>query len=499
MDSETAISGKINCPRVRAKGETSENQRSSVAKAPNSQPRPALSRASKPDLFYPCACPCEAREAGEAGTGLRFASANVVNRRGINPPTSGFFQRFHVVAASAIGCLVMFLSSCAGSGSLFHYPLSIDRTPELGRTPSASPFQPEAPSPTVTASPTAEPSPTPTISPLKLDTLRAAADRIGFGIGTVFQQAESIDPLFPPMFSSEFNTAMMTTFMKRTQPQRDRFDWSLTEAALDQAQPNHQTIIGGPLVYDNVTAPAWLKFDTPDCGGWAPGDLEAMMQNYIQTVVSKFGDQVAGWEVVNEPLTSGDNCWHKVLGDQYIDRAFQYAHAANPDALLMLNEAFGWDGVDKTLADQFFALVRRLQAAGVPIDVVGVQMHLRADTLRPTYPDEFQYFLDQAKNLGLGVWITEMDVYQGDPGTVQNPLDVQKNIFATIAKICLQSPICNRLIFWGISDRYTWLAHLPGNEFTDPQPLLFDGQFGEKPAFFGVLQALRDAGGAGGQ
>ena len=393
----------------------------------------------------------------------------------------------------------MFLAGCTESASVFQSSGSPTPTAESIVTPSATPFQPELPSPIPTASPTLTPSATPTIPPASADTLRAAADRIGFGIGTVFQQAESKDPLFGPVFSTEFNTVMMTTFMKRTQPAQDKYDWSLTDDALAWASANQQTIIGGPLVYDNPTAPPWLKFDASDCGAWPPAELEVLMQNYIQTVVTKFGNQVAGWEVVNEPLTSGDNCWHKVLGDQYIDRAFQYAHAANPDALLMLNEAFGWDGVDKTLADQFFALVRRLQAAGVPIDVVGIQMHLRADTLRPTYPDEFQYFLDQAEKLGLKVWITEMDVYQGDPGTVQNPLEVQKNIFETIARTCLKSPICNRLIFWGISDRYTWLANLSGNEFIDPQPLLFDDQFGEKPAFFGVLQSLRDAGGASGQ
>jgi endo-1,4-beta-xylanase len=78
-------------------------------------------------------------------------------------------------------------------------------------------------------------------------------------------------------------------------------------------------------------------------------------------------------------------------------------------------------------------------------------------------------------------------------------LDVQKNIFQTIARICLNAPICNRLIFWGISDRYTWLARRAGTDFINPQPLLFDGQFGEKPAFFGVLQALRNAGAGGRQ
>jgi endo-1,4-beta-xylanase len=398
------------------------------------------------------------------------------------------------------GCILALLLSCTGSELFSQSNPTPDPSPELIPSPTPTPFQPEVhsptPSATTTDTPTATSTPRPTVRP-DANTLRAYADSIGFGIGTVYQALESRNPLFPPVFSTEFNTVMMTTFMKKTEPMRDRWDWSLTDDVLAQALSNHQMIIGGPLVYDNPTAPAWLLFDQPDCGKWNPSELEGLLRKYIQTVAARFGTQVAGWEVVNEPITSRDNCWRQLLGDQYIDRAFRYAHEANPDALLMLNEAFGWAGVDRSAADQFLALVQRLKASGVPLDAVGIQMHLRAEILRPTYPDEIQYFLDQAREIGVEVWITEMDVYQGGPGNFQNPSEVQKQIYHTVARTCLQSPICTRLIVWGVSDQYTWLAKLTGDDFFDPQPLLFDWQFQRKPAYFGILDALQEAAGGG--
>ena len=280
----------------------------------------------------------------------------------------------------------------------------------------------------------------------------------------------------------------MGTFMKGTQPKPEKFNWSLPDEVLAVAARNQQTVFGGPLVYDNPLAPAWLSFDQPDCGGWSADELEGIMKNYIQTVAGKFSGKIAAWEVVNEPISSGDNCWRQILGDGYIERAFRYARIADPVAQLFLNEEFGWDGVDKNLTDQFFSIVRSMKADGAPIDAVGIQMHLNAEVLRPSYPEEFHYFLQQARAAGVKVFITEMDVYQGRAGFFSDPFDVQKNIFGTIATTCLADSNCRILMVWGVSDAYTWLT----GQFSDPQPLLFDDQFGEKPAYFAVLQALQN-------
>jgi endo-1,4-beta-xylanase len=399
--------------------------------------------------------------------------------------------------------ICIFLSACAPADASRDSGFIENSSLPPAPTASPSPFQPETPaftpSPSATVSPSATPTESPSayLTPIGGETLRFLADSAGFGIGTPYLNPEARDPLFPPVLTTEFNTVMMTTFMKKVQPERDRFDWSLADSAFQLAQGNGMEIVGGPLVYDNLTAPAWLGFDTEDCGGWRADTLEGILKNYVQTTVSRFGKQVAIWEVVNEPLTSGENCWRAILGDEYIDRAFLYAHEADPDAVLMLNEAFSRAGVDRDLTDRFMALVRRLKDSGIPLDAIGIQLHLSADILRPTYPEEFRSFLHLARRHGAKVMITEMDVYQGPPGFFADPFDVQQEVFGTITRICLNDPRCTHLMVWGVSDRNTWLSRIEGGGFENPQPLLFDDEYLRKPAYYAVLDALRAALAAG--
>jgi endo-1,4-beta-xylanase len=368
-------------------------------------------------------------------------------------------------------------------------------------SPSPTPFQPEISSPTSSATETIPPTPTlfPTVPENTAggETLRSHADALGFRIGVLYHNPEAYNPLFLPVFTTEFNSVMLTTFMKKTQPERDRFDWYLADTVYQLASNYGMEIVGGPLVYENSTAPDWLGFSAADCGGWDPDDLEGILRSYVQTVVSRFRGAVDTWEVANEPLTNAENCWSKILGPQYVDRALEYAHEADPGARLMVNERFGRTGVDRETADRFFAFVLRLKQAGLPVDVAGIEMHLNADILNASYNDEFLYFLERARAAGVAVFITEMDVYQGPPGFFENPFEVQKQVFKTIARTCLESSNCTHLIVWGISDRYTWLSRMEAENYTDPRPLLFDWQFQPKPAYFGVLEALREAGTGG--
>ena len=83
------------------------------------------------------------------------------------------------------------------------------------------------------------------------------------------------------------------------------------------------------------------------------------MKEHIQTVVRHGGDTYYAWEVANEPTQQMKNsCWARILGEeQYMVKAFQYAREANPNAMLLLNDTFGHDGIEKDRAEAFFALV----------------------------------------------------------------------------------------------------------------------------------------------
>ena len=167
-----------------------------------------------------------------------------------------------------------------------------------------------------------------------------------------------------------------------------------------------------------------------------------------------------------------------MLGDSYLDDAFNAAHAADPDARLYYND-YGADGLGAK-SDYIYRLVQGMLARGVPIHGVGFQMH--------TVPADAPSAVDIAANmqrlaaLGLEVAITEMDV-----PTCAGDLDAQGRRFHDIVAACVAQPACKAITVWGLTDKYSWRN---GTGCSAPRPLLFDDNYVAKPAHAGVLNAF---------
>jgi len=325
-------------------------------------------------------------------------------------------------------------------------------------------------------------------------TLRQAADPMGFWVGTTIQgRMWNQDPGYKPVLGKEFNAAVSIVFQGITQPQRGRFNFDPMDEAMSFAKSHNMKLMGHCLVYRNMTSAPWLNFQDERCGGWSPKELDQILKEHIQTVVRHGGDTYYSWEVVNEPTNPTHNgCWARILGEeQYIVKAFQYAREANPKALLILNDTFGQGGIDKERADVFWGLVNRLKAAGAPIDAVGTEMHWELPELRATYLDEFKTFLENARKAGVKVHVTEMDVYQGAQDTPE-AFARQKEVFYNVARTCVKDSTCIGFMTWGIADRYSWLRTSDWKNLPNAKPVLFDESYGKKPAYYGVLQALKE-------
>lgn len=325
-------------------------------------------------------------------------------------------------------------------------------------------------------------------------TLRQAAAPMGFWVGTTIQgRMWNHDPQYKPVLGREFNAAVSIVFQGITQPQRGRFNFDPMDEAMSFARQHQMKLMGHCLVYRNMTSAPWLNFQNAQCGGWPAKELDQILKEHIQTIVRHGGDTYYAWEVVNEPTNPTHNgCWARILGeDEYIVKAFQYAREANPGALLLLNDTFGQGGIDKERADEFFALVTRLKAAGAPIDVVGTEMHWELPQLRTTYLDEFKAFLESARKAGVKVHITEMDVYQG-PEDTPEAFAKQKEVFYNVVHTCLKDPNCIGFMTWGIADKYSWLRTSDWKNLPNAKPVLFDESYMKKPAYYGVLQALKE-------
>jgi endo-1,4-beta-xylanase len=325
-------------------------------------------------------------------------------------------------------------------------------------------------------------------------TLREAAEPMGFWVGTTIQgRMWNRDPRYKPVMGREFNAGVSIVFPNLTEPERGHFDFDAMDEAMSFARQHQMKLMGHCLVYRNMQTAPWLNFQNQACGGWSPKELDGILKEHIYAVVKHGGDTYYSWEVVNEPTNPTHNgCWSRVLGDDdYIVKAFQYAREANPNALLLLNDTFGQGGIDKERADEFFSLVDRVKKKGAPIDVVGTEMHWELPQLRPTYLDEFKAFLDSARKAGVKVHITEMDVYQG-PDDTPEAFAKQKEVFYNVVHACLKDSSCIGFTTWGIADRYSWLRTSDWKNLPNAKPVLFDDDYAKKPAYYGVLQALKE-------
>lgn len=320
------------------------------------------------------------------------------------------------------------------------------------------------------------------------ETLRQYADKIGFRIGTgIRPKSWDQDEKGREILGREFNATLVMGMMGSVQPEKGRFDFSKIDRTVSFAKQHKMKVYGAALIYRADSLPEWMRAFAQN-----PAALDEIMKNDIQTVVKHGGDAFYAWGVVNEPLSNPNQPWEKRFGrDEYIAKAFRYARPATK-AELVLNETFGLDGVDRAKTDEFFALIHRLRAQGVPIDAAGIEMHLEAQQLRPTYLDEFKYWLSQARNAGVHAYITEMDVYQGPPGAIPDAMENQKKIYHDIAATCLSNSNCKGLTVWDLSDKDTWLATKRRNPHPDAKPDLFDANDNKKPAYYGVLEALKE-------
>ena len=323
-------------------------------------------------------------------------------------------------------------------------------------------------------------------------TLRSYADKMNFWLGATMQGKLFQDAGFQSMLGREFNSGVSFVLMRVTQPERGRFNFGAMDRDIRYARAHKMKLFGQAIIYRNDNSPDWLGFESRNCGGISADALDRVLKEQVQTVVRHGADDFYGWEVVNETLEGGQNgCWSRVLGqEQLISKAFRYAREANPNAMLLLNETFGRQGLDKGKMDDFFKIVRKLKSQGVPIDAVGAEMHLEADQLRSSYMDEFQYFLDSARKADVQAMVTEMDVYQGHAGAFSDNIGHQKEIFYNVARACLKDSNCKGFTVWGTSDKGAWQPAFRG--ITDTKPLLFDDSYQKKPAYFGLLQALKE-------
>ena len=310
--------------------------------------------------------------------------------------------------------------------------------------------------------------------------MKAVAAGRGKLVGTAVQAGFLSDPQYNAVAGREFNYLTAEYQMKWNviEPSRGVRDFGPGDAIAGFAASQGMRVKGHTFLWHGAT-PSWVNALPPD-------ELRVAVEQHIRAVADHYRGRIHAWDVVNEAIADGggsalrDTVFRQKLGDRYIADAFRTARAADPSALLFYND-YGGEG-SGVKADRIYALLQELLANGVPIDGVGLQMHIAAGS-RPS-DGAIAANMRRLAALGLIVHISEMDVRINDTaGSEQMRLEAQRTTYQDVVRVCMLEPRCEAVTFWGFTDAHTWLS--------GDRPLLFDARYQPKPAYDGVLEALR--------
>jgi endo-1,4-beta-xylanase len=315
------------------------------------------------------------------------------------------------------------------------------------------------------------------------------------------------------LVEAQFNTISPDNALKwqSVHPEPGRYHFGPADQYVEFGLKNHMFIIGHNLIWHQQT-PRWVFQD--DKGN--PVDRDTLLQrmsNHIATVVGRYQGKIGGWDVANEALnedgTLRESPWKKIIGEDYLLKAYQFAHEADPRAELYYND-YSLENAPKR--DGAIALIKNLQAQGVPIAGVGLQGHYKMDW--PS-PEQLAETIEAFSRLGVKLMITELDMDVLPAATGSQAAEVSMN-FKLQAKLnpytnglpdAVQQELAkryadlftvfvkhhdsvSRVTFWGVTDGDSWLNGWPVRGRT-AYPLLFNRDGKPKPAFNAVLQTSR--------
>jgi endo-1,4-beta-xylanase len=333
------------------------------------------------------------------------------------------------------------------------------------------------------------------LAPAPSTTLRRAASTSGILMGTAVRPSLFSEGAYSATLAREYNMVEPEDAMKWMvlRPDTHTFDFHDGDQVVQFAETHGMKVRGHCLVWDHNN-PTWLAQ-----GRFTPAEMADLLRQHIMTVMKHYAGKVFAWDVINEALDEAgspkNSPWYNLpgiglagQGTAYLEQVFRWAREADPAALLFYNDNGGEGSGVKS--DAIYAMVKDFKQRGVPIDGVGLQMHiptLDADTVA------IAANIRRLAALGLKVHITELDVSLPlDSAGQANPIDLrrQAELYRRIATACLSNPGCTAIQTWGFSDKYSWIGwHSHG---TRGAALPFDRAYQPKPAYESLLSALTE-------
>ena len=329
-------------------------------------------------------------------------------------------------------------------------------------------------------------------------TLREVAPP-GFYIGTIASGGGHLgdfepwrqNPILNELIRTQFNsiTPENQSKMEPLRPTRDSYYFGELDQIVDFAEENGMRVRGHTLMWHRQN-PTWLDSGVAS-GELGADELREILHDHISTVVGRYAGRIAEWDVANEIFTD-DGTWREenpfiaALGPEIVADAFRWAHEADPEAKLFLNDySVEWNNAK---SQAYWDFIPVLLEQGVPVHGMGVQGHLT------TFPNNFQQNIQRFADLGVDVEITELDIRMpavDDDGFLTSGDALwQGELYRRSMNACLGVADCTGVTVWGIGDYYSWVSNeFPGTGAATP----FDMLLQPKPAFAAIREALQAA------
>lgn len=297
------------------------------------------------------------------------------------------------------------------------------------------------------------------------------------------------------LLSRQFNSLTAENEMKfeSVHPSEYVYTFENADRIAAFAKEHGMKLRGHTLVWHNQTSD-WL-FQGSN-GAVDKGTLLARLKSHIDTVVNRYKEHIYCWDVVNEAVSDEGadllrhSKWFDIAGESFIAKAFEYAHEADPKALLFYND---YNESDPLKREKIYKLVRSLLDQDVPIHGIGLQAHW--NLFEPKL-DDIRSAMERYSSLGLKLHITEMDVsmfaFEDRRTDLASPteemLELQAERYRQFFGLFREyREFIESVTFWGAADDYTWLDDFPVRGRKN-WPLPFDSQHQPKYAFREILE-----------
>ena len=316
-----------------------------------------------------------------------------------------------------------------------------------------------------------------------------------------------LDPKSATIVNSEFNTITPENSLKWMfiQPKPNKFNFKAADKYVEMGLKNNMYIVGHALVWHAQLADFMQNIDN---------SVEARkhVDNHINRLVSRYKGKIDAWDVVNEAFEEDGSLrasvFYKNMGENYIEEVFRITEKADPDADLIYND-YNLYKPEKRAA--VLKMVKNFKSNGTKINGVGVQAHW--DLKSPSLEEIEQIILDIHAE-GVSVSFTELDIsvlpnpwemvgaevtqnfskFEGDPKMNPYPNGLPDAVQEKLAKryqdifnlFVKHSDKINRVTFWGVMDKHSWLNDWPIKGRTN-YPLLFDRDYQPKVAYERLL------------